>query len=236
MTVLIALSGMACAAGLLLANPRRSTSTVDATAMGWSPYRAAVASAVLVVVFAIGAAGVVGIRSGTQAGLQAGILALLWGPWFVPAMLRSSVLGSYAGERDMNLLEWFRRMRLLAATGLPINAAAVEASMAVRGRGFTPAQGRISSALSAGHDPLGVILDTLAGSSAEPLLRSVIAAERAGAASTGLLDRTLARTVRTFEADRRASITSVSRMVGGAATMSTVVAGVIALLSVLSGL
>jgi len=160
----------------------------------------------------------------------------MWLPWLVPAVLRAAVLSSYGLERDMNLLEWFRRMRLLSATGLPINAAAVDASMSITGRGFTPAQGRISAALAAGRDPLGVVLETLAGSSAEPLLRSVIAAERAGAASTGLLDRTLARTVRAFETDRRAAITAIGRSVGAASSMSTAAAAVIVVLSIVSGL
>jgi len=67
-------------------------------------------------------------------------------------------------------------------------------------------------------------------------LRSVIAAERAGAASTGLLDRTLARTVRAFETDRRAAITAIGRSVGAASSMSTAAAAVIVVLSIVSGL
>lgn len=236
MSLLIALSGVGCSALLLLTGPRGPAAAVDAAAMGWSPRRMATAS------WAISGAGAVlcgalgATLSGAAVGTAAAVVAAMWLPWLAPEVLRAAVLNTYGLERDMNLLEWFRRLRLLSATGLPINAAAVEASMSITGRGFSPAQGRIAEALAAGSDPLAVVLDTIAGSPAEPLLQSVIAAERSGAASTGLLDRTLARTVRAFESDRRQAVDGIARSVGITATLTSVVAGLVVMLSVMSGL
>ena len=236
MSLLVALSGTCCAALLLLTGPRGPAAAVDAAAMGWPPRRVAAAgwagsAAGSVLCGALGAA-----FADASAGFAAAAMAAMWLPWLVPAALRAAVLSSYGLERDMNLLEWFRRMRLLSATGLPINAAAVEASMSITGRGFTPAQGRISAALAAGSDPLAVVLDTIANSPAEPLLQAVISAERSGAASTGLLDRTLARTVRAFESDRRQAIDSIARSVAITATLTSVVTGLVVMLAVMSSL
>lgn len=236
MSLLVALSGACCAALLLLTSPRGPAAAVDAAAMGWSPRRVAAAgwagsAGGAALCGALGAA-----FSGSSAGIGAAALAAMWLPWLVPAALRAAVLSSYGLERDMNLLEWFRRMRLLSATGLPINAAAVDASMSITGRGFTPAQGRISAALAAGSDPLAVVLDTIANSPAEPLLQAVISAERSGAASTGLLDRTLARTVRAFESDRRQAIDGIARSVAITATLTSVVTGLVVMLAVMSSL
>ena len=236
MTPLVALSGVVCAALLLLTSPRGPAAAVDAAAMGWSPRRVAAAG------WAGSAGGtalcgaVASIFAGAAAGVAAAALAAMWLPWLAPGVLRAAVLNSYSLERDMNLLEWFRRMRLLSATGLPINAAAVDASMSITGRGFTPAQGRISAALAAGTDPLAVVVDTISGSPAEPLLKAVISAERSGAASTGLLDRTLARTVRAFEADRRQAVDGIARSVGITATLTSVVTGLVVMLAVMSSL
>ena len=204
---------MCCAALLLLTNPRGPDAAVDAAAMGWPPRRVSTASWAA---SAGGAAlcGALGTAFASAAdGIAAAAVAAMWLPWLVPGAIRAAVLSSYSLERDMNLLEWFRRMRLLSAAGLPVNAAAVEASMSIAGRGFTPAQGRISAALAAGRDPLAVVLDTISDSPAEPLLQAVISAERSGAASTGLLDRTLARTVRAFESDRRQAIDGIARSI-----------------------
>ncbi|MDE0604089.1 MAG: type II secretion system F family protein [bacterium] len=236
MSLLMALSGVSCAALLLLTSPRGPTAAVDAAAMGWPPRRIAAAgwagsAGGAALCGALGAA-----FTGASAGIVAAAIAAMWLPWLVPSVLRAAVLNSYGLERDMNLLEWFRRMRLLSATGLPINAAAVEASMSITGRGFTPAQGRISAALAAGSDPLAVVLDTISGSPAEPLLQAVISAERSGAASTGLLDRTLARTVRAFESDRRQAIDGIARSVAITATLTSVVTGLVVLLAVMSSL
>ena len=236
MTPLVALSGVVCAALLLLTSPRGPAAAVDAAAMGWSPRRVAAAGWAGSAGGAALCGALASIFAGAAAGVAAAALAAMWLPWLAPGVLRAAVLNSYGLERDMNLLEWFRRMRLLSATGLPINAAAVDASMSITGRGFTPAQGRISAALAAGADPLAVVVDTISGSPAEPLLKAVISAERSGAASAGLLDRTLARTVRAFEADRRQAVDGIARSVGITATLTSVVTGLVVMLAVMSSL
>ena len=143
--------------------------------------------------------------SGWGAGLALAVVAGTWLPRLVPTAIRAFAAAAYRSERDQKMLEWMRKLRLLTSAGQPINAAAVNAALTVSGRAFTVAQGAIGAALEAGRDPLPAVTAAIAGSPAEPLLASVVAAERAGAASSDLLDKSLSRSVRTLDAERRSN-------------------------------
>ena len=182
----------------------------------------------------IGLGGLIGgVVWGWALGLAAAALLGAWLPRLAPAAVRSLAASAYRRERDQKLLEWMRKLRLLTAAGQPINAAAVNAALTVTGRAFTVAQGAIGAALDAGRDPLPAVSAAIAGSPAEPLLASVVAAERAGAASSNLLDKSLSRSVRTLESERRLAIDQLSRAIGTTVTLVAAIAGLVVMAAVI---
>ena len=234
MILLVGLSGVASVAVLLLAPPKTGSRTaVQAAAMGWSPNQ------ISTVGWAVAGAGstagvLVGLATyGWAEGLAMAVLAGTWLPRLVPATVRAFAAAAYRSERDQKMLEWLRKLRLLTSAGQPINAAAVNAALTISGRAFTVAQGAIGAALDAGRDPLPAVSMAIAGSPAEPLLASVVAAERAGAASSNLLDRSLSRSVRTLESERRLAIDQLSRAIGTTVTLVAAIAGLVVMAAVI---
>ena len=234
MIIVAGVSGMAAAMALLLAPPKTtSRATMQAAAIGWLPSHISLASWTLSAAGAV-VGGLVGRSvAGWSAGLTLALLAGTWLPRLVPAAIRTLAATAYRRERDQKILEWMRKLRLLTSAGQPINAAAVNAALTVSGRAFTVAQGAIGAALEAGRDPLPAVTAAIAGSPAEPLLASVVAAERAGAASSDLLDKSLSRSVRTLESERRLAIDQLSRAIGTTVTMVAAVAGLTVMAAVI---
>ena len=234
MIVVAGLSGVAAVAALALLPPRASSlSVVQATAMGWSPNRiTALGWAVSATGASLGGLAGWAVLGGAE-GLAAAVVVGTWLPWLVPAAVRALAAGAYRSERDQKMLEWMRKLRLLTSAGQPINAAAVNAALTISGRAFTVAQGAIGSALDAGRDPLPAVTSAIAGSPAEPLLTSVVAAERAGAASSDLLDKSLSRAVRTLESERRLAIDQLSRAIGTTVTLVAAIAGLVVMAAVI---
>ena len=234
MILLSGLSGATAVAVLLLARPNTSSQVaVQAAAMGWPPNQISKAGWLLAVAGAV--VGGLGGRamSGWAAGLASAVVVGTWLPRLVPAAIRALAAAAYRSERDQKMLEWMRKLRLLTSAGQPINAAAVNAALTVSGRAFTVAQGAIGAALDAGRDPLPAVIAAIAGSPAEPLLASVVAAERAGAASSDLLDKSLSRSVRTLESERRLAIDQLSRAIGTTVTLVAAVAGLVVMAAVI---
>ncbi len=226
MLLLSGLSGSIGVAALLLSSPKPSDRVdMQAAAMGWPPHH------IFMVSWTVSSAGVLlGGLLGRALGGWGGsfavaVIAGTWLPWLLPAAIRSLAASSYRRQRDQAMLEWMRKLRLLTAAGQPINAAAVNSALTVCGRAFTVAQGAIGAALEAGRDPLPAVARAIAGSPVEPLLASVVAAERAGAASSELLDKSLARAVRSLESERRLAIDQMSRAIGTTVTMVSALAG-----------
>ena len=234
MILLVGLSGVAAVAVLVLSPPRASSLTaIQAAAMGWPPNQISTAGWLLAATGA-GAGGLVGrAMSGWAEGLALAIIAGTWLPRIVPAAIRTFASTTYRSERDQKMLEWMRKLRLLTSAGQPINAAAVNAALTVSGRAFTVAQGAIGAALDAGRDPLPAVTAAIAGSPAQPLLASVVAAERAGAASSDLLDKSLSRSVRTLESERRLAIDQLSRAIGTTVTLVAAIAGLVVMAAVI---
>ncbi len=173
------------------------------------------------------------VASGWATGLALAVIAGTWLSRLAPAAIRALAAAAYRSERDQKMLEWMRKLRLLTSAGQPINAAAVNAALTVSGRAFTVAQGAIGAALDAGRDPLPAVTDAIAGSPAEPLLASVVAAERAGAASSDLLDNSLSRSLRTLESERRLAIDQLSRAIGTTVTLVAAIAGLVVMAAVI---
>ena len=234
MTLLAGLSGAAAVVRLLLARPRvRGLAAAQAAAMGWLPNQIS-AAGWLVAAAGTVVGGVVGTTmSGWAAGLAVAAIAATWLPQSAPMAIRALAVAAYRSERDLKMLEWMRKLRLLTAAGQPINAAAVNAALTVSGRAFTVARGAIGAALDAGRDPLPAVTSAIAGSPAEPLLASVVAAERAGAASSDLLDKSLSRSVRTLESERRLAIDQLSRAIGTTVTLVAAIAGLVVMAAVI---
>ncbi|WP_419919397.1 hypothetical protein [Candidatus Poriferisocius sp.] len=234
MMLLVGLSGVVAAGFLLLTVPRAGgQATVQASAMGWSPSRiSAVGWGLSAAAATIG--GSVGwALSGRAVGMALAVIAGTWLPRWVPAAVRFMAAAAYRNERDHKMLEWMRKLRLLTASGQPINAAAVNAALTVTGRAFTVARGAIGGALEAGRDPLPAVTAVIAGSPTEPLLSSVVAAERAGAASSDLLDKSLSRSIRTLESERRLAIDQLGRAIATTVTLVAAIAGLTVMAAVI---
>ena len=219
---------------LLLRPPKTgSQPAIQAAAMGWPPNRISAAS------WTLSGAGTVAVGlagrgvSGWALGTALAVVAATWLPLTIPGAIRAFAAAAYRNERDQKMLEWMRKLRLLTSAGQPINAGAVNAALTVSGRAFTVAQGAIGAALDAGKDPLPAVAAAIAGSPAEPLLASVVAAERAGAASSDLLDKSLARSVRTLESERRLAIDQLSRAIGTTVTLVAAIAGLVVMAAVI---
>lgn len=234
MMLLVGSSGVVAVAVLLLAPPKTgSSAALQAAAMGWPPNQISAAGWILAVTGAT-AGGLAGLAMfGWAEGLALAIVAGTWLPRLVPAAIRAFAAAAYRSERDQKMLEWMRKLRLLTSAGQPINAAAVNAALSVSGRAFTVAQGAIGAALDAGRDPLPAVSSAITGSPAEPLLASVVAAERAGAASSDLLDKSLSRSVRTLESERRLAIDQLSRAIGTTVTLVAAIAGLVVMAAVI---
>lgn len=234
MIIVAGVSGVAAVTVLLLTPPRAiSRASIQAAAIGWSPNHISLASWTLSAGGAV-VGGLGGLSAfGWAGGLTLAVMAGSWLPRLVPAAIRSLASAAYRRERDQKVLEWMRKLRLLTSAGQPINAAAVNAALTVSGRAFTLAQGTIGAALEAGRDPLPAVTAAIAGSPAEPLLASVVAAERAGAASSDLLDKSLSRSVRTLESERRLAIDQLSRAIGTTVTLVAAVAGLTVMAAVI---
>ncbi len=234
MILLAGFSGVTAVGVLLLAPPKTSSrAAIQAAAMGWPPNQISTAGWILATA-GIAAGGLVG-RSmfGWAEGLAMAIAAGTWLPRLLPAAIQAFAAAAYRSERDQKMLEWMRKLRLLTSAGQPINAAAVNAALTVSGRAFTVAQGAIGAALDAGRDPLPAVASAITGSPAEPLLASVVAAERAGAASSNLLDKSLSRSVRTLESERRLAIDQLSRAIGTTVTLVAAIAGLVVMAAVI---
>ncbi|MDE0117748.1 MAG: type II secretion system F family protein [bacterium] len=227
-------SGVAAVMLLLLAPPNTtSRAAIHAAAIGWPPNQISLVGGTLSAAGAV-AGGLVGqSAAGWPGGFALAAVAGTWLPRLLPAAIRSLAAAAYRRERDQKVLEWMRKLRLLTSAGQPINAAAVNAALTVPGRSFTVAQGAIGAALEAGRDPLPAVAAAIAGSPAEPLLASVVAAERAGAASSDLLDKSLSRSVRALESERRLAIDRLSRAIGTTVTMVAAIAGLTVLAAVI---
>ncbi|WP_419925622.1 type II secretion system F family protein [Candidatus Poriferisocius sp.] len=234
MNFVAGVSGVAAVMALLLSPPSTSSrAAIQAAAIGWPPNHVSTASWTLSAAGAV-VGGLVGrSASGWAAGLTLAVVAGTWLPRLAPMAIRSLAAAAYCRERDQKVLEWMRKLRLLTSAGQPINAAAVNAAVTVSGRAFTVARGAIGAALEAGRDPLPAVAAAIAGSPAEPLLASVVAAERAGAASSDLLDKSLSRSVRTLESERRLAIDQLSRAIGTTVTLVAAIAGLTVMAAVI---
>ncbi len=233
---LTALSGAAAALRMVLTDPPRRANTVELAAAGWPPHRLRAASAA-----AGGVAAAVVLAAGTvMAGYRIGALAAVAVVWWVPVavspLLRGVVLSGYRARRDAAMLEWLRRIRLYVAAGRPINDAAVEAAERVEAPAFAPAATSINLALASGTDPLGAASAHFSGSAAETLVSTLAAAERGGAAASGLIDRLIAQAVHALEDHRRVRIEALGRSVAGTGTLAAIAASAVVVIALLASI
>lgn len=233
---LTAISGAAAAARLVLTAAPKPTNTVTLAAAGWPPARlraVSVGATVWVVVaIVVGASLVSDIRAGALTALAVG----LWVPVAATPLLRKSVLSGYRARRDAALLEWLRRIRLYVAAGRPINDAAVEAAERVDSPAFAPAATSINLALASGQDPLSAAAAHFDGSEAETLVNTLAAAERGGAAASGLIDRLVSQAVQSLEDQRRVRIEALGRSASGTLTLVAIAASGVIVVALLASI
>ena len=231
---LAAMSGVGAALRLVLCDAPGRTNTVELAAAGWPPHRLRVAS-VVVTSLAVGVIVVAGtILAGYRSGALAAVAVSVWVPVIASPLLRRMVLSGYRARRDAALLEWLRRIRLYAAAGRPINDAAVEAAERVEAPAFAPAATSINLALASGMDPLSAASAHFAGSPAETLVGTLAAAERGGAAASGLIDRLIAQAVSALEDQRRVRIEALGRSVAGTGTLAAITASAVVVVALLA--
>ena len=233
---LTAMSGVGAALRLVLTGPPRMANTVELAAAGWPParLRAASMTATPLIAGLIVATG--SLLAGFRTGAMATVAVSLWVPVAVAPLLRRAVLSGFRARRDAALLEWLRRIRLFVAAGRPINDAAVEAAERVEAPAFAPVATSINMALASGRDPLGAASAHFAGSAAETLVGTLAAAERGGAAATGLIDRLIAQAVQALEDQRRVRIEALGRSVAGAGTLVAVTASAVVVIALLASI
>ena len=233
---LTAISGAGSALRLVLTAAPRRANTVELAAAGWPPARLRTASVVATPLIT----GVIMVAGSLLAGFRNGALVAvavsLWVPVATAPLLRGIVLSGYRARRDAALLEWLRRIRLFTAAGRPINDAAVEAAERVEAPAFAPAATSINLALAAGHDPLSAAEAHFAGSPAETVVGTLAAAERGGAAATGLIDRLIAQAVQALEDNRRVRIEALGRSVAGTGTLVAVTASAVVVVALLASI
>ena len=233
---LTAISGAGSALRLVLTAAPRRANTVELAAAGWPPARLRTASVVATPLIT----GVIMVAGSLLAGFRNGALVAvavsLWVPVATAPLLRGIVLSGYRARRDAALLEWLRRIRLFTAAGRPINDAAVEAAERVEAPAFAPAATSINLALAAGHDPLSAAEAHFAGSPAETVVGTLAAAERGGAAATGLIDRLIAQAVQALEDNRRVRIEALGRSVAGTGTLVAVTASAVVVMALLASI
>ena len=231
---LMVASGAAAAIRLVLSDAPRRANTVELAAAGWPPHRLRAASLVATVAVAVVVSVAGTLLAGFGTGAPAALAVSLWVPVAASPLLRGMVLSGYRARRDAALLEWLRRIRLYAAAGRPINDAAVEAAERVEAPAFAPAATSINLALASGVDPLGAASAHFAGSAAETLVGTLAAAERGGAAASGLIDRLISQAVRALEDDRRIRIEALGRAVSGTCTLAAITASAVVVLALLA--
>lgn len=233
---LAVVSGAGAALRLVLTAAPQEANTVELAAAGWPPnrLRGASAAATSLVAATVLAAGT--LLAGYRAAALAAVGLSLWVPVAAAPLLRATVLSGYRTRRDAALLEWLRRIRLYVAAGRPINDAAVEAAERVEAPAFAPAATSINLALASGVDPLSAASTHFAGSPAETLVGTLAAAERGGAAATGLIDRLIAQAVHALEDDRRIRIEALGRSVAGTGTLAAITASAVVVIALLSSI
>ena len=231
-----AVSGAAAALRLVLAAAPRRVNTVELAAAGWPPHRLRAASVVATSVVAALVLSAGTLLAGYRSGALAAVALSLWVPVAASPSLRGMVLTGYRARRDAALLEWLRRIRLYVAAGRPINDAAVEAAERVESPAFAPAATSINLALASGVDPLSAASGHFVGSPAETLVGTLAAAERGGAAATGLIDRLIAQAVNALEDHRRVRIEALGRSVAGTGTLAAITASAIVVIALLASI
>ena len=231
---LAAASGTGAALRLVFTAVPEPTNTVELTAAGWPPTKLRTAS----IVATVGVVGLIVVAGTVAVAFRAGALAAvavaLWVPVGTARLLRGAVLAGFRVRRDAALLEWLRRIRLYVAAGHPINDAAVEAAERVEAAAFAPAATSISLALASGSDPLTAASAHFAGSTAETLVGTLAAAERGGAAASGLIDRLIAQAVQALEDQRRVRIEALGRVTSNTATLAAVTASAVVVVALLA--
>ena len=231
---LTAVSGAGAALRLVLTAAPQRANTVELAAAGWPPHRLRGASVVATCVAAALMLVAGTLLADPPAGVLVAVAVSVWVPVAASRLLRGMILSGYRTRRDAALLEWLRRIRLYTAAGRPINDAAVEAAERVEAPAFAPAATSINLALASGVDPLSAASAHFAGSPAETLVGTLAAAERGGAAATGLIDRLIAQAVQAIEDQRRVRIEALGRSVAGTGTLVAITASAVVVLALLA--
>ena len=231
-----AASGAGAALRLVLTDTPRRANTVELAAAGWPPGKLRSASVVATAMATIGILAAGTLLAGFRTGALAAAAVSFWVPVVTAPLLRGIVLSGFRARRDAALLEWLRRIRLFVAAGRPINDAALEAAERVEAPAFAPAATSINLALASGRDPLSAASAHFAGSAAETLVGTLAAAERGGAAATGLIDRLIAQAVQALEDHRRIRVEALGRSVAGTGTLVAIAASAVVVIALLASI
>ena len=218
---------------LLFGTPKKIPNAEELLAMGWSPGRlkaVATAIAFMAALFTAFAANI--ITGSSIIAVAVAMVTAAWLPNPMLGMFRWAILAGYRPARDKALLSWLRRVRLYVGAGLPINAAVLSAAEQVTDRAFGPCATAISTAVNTSKDPLHAVSLRMVGSKAAPLVGTLAASEKAGAASMGMIDQVLNRSVRILASDRKESILALGRSVATTSTLISLITGGLVMMAV----
>ena len=235
-------AGLLLAAGLPLAlalvwRPApRPLSAVSLSDAGWTVAAvrllAWAASAAAAAALFAAAAWLFGVRGGLAVAVSAGA----WLPAVAARAIAWSAIAGADAKQDDALMGWLYDMRLLAAAGVPINAACVAAARQIDDPAFAAVRSAIAEAVATGADPLRFAAERLAGRPAADIIASIEAAERSGAATTGLLDQVFSRAAAGLEDGRRQAIDRLASSVALQITLLSISIGALLIVAVIASL
>lgn len=224
MRLVAAMAGFGAAVWWLTQGPWKPQARRELDAVGFGPAAVQMTAWFIAGAVSLAVAMAVDQRAGRDAAVLVAATLLPWAGVALPRTVELSAVSAYRVRRDRAALAALRRMRLLVAGGLPLEAAAQRAAQDEPDPAFGPISADVHEAVTELGSPLTAIGKHLSAGPASTLLAAAESAEEGGSESGGHLDALLGRAVGALEGERRIVIEALGRWAMTAATMTTVLA------------
>lgn len=224
MRLVAAMSGFGAAVWWLTQGPWKPQARRELDAVGFRPAAVQMTAWFMAAAMSLAVAMVVDQRVGRDAAVLAAATMLPWAGVWLPRAVELSAVSAYRVRRDRAALAALRRMRLLVAGGVPLEAAAQQAAQDEPDPAFGPIAADVHDAVDSMASPLTAIGKHLSSGPASTLLAAAESAEEGGSESGANLDALLGRAVGALEGERRIVIETLGGWAMTAATMTTVLA------------
>ena len=175
-------------------------------------------------------------RGGADIALLVSVPLTMWTGALLPRVLETWVVSSYRVRRDQAALEALRRMRLLVAGGVALRVAAQRAAQDQTDPAFGPIAAEVDEAVRELKNPLTAIGSHLSSGPASTLLGAAESSQEGGSEAGRHLDHLLGRAVAALEGERRVKVDRLGRSAANTATITTMLAMMPLMLSLLTAL